>query len=130
VLCLPGVGAYADCRAGLNAIDGMADALRHAVEEKARPFLGICVGMQLMSSRGLEKTTSEGFDWIAGDVVEITPSNPALKIPQIGWNTLDLKIGASAVRRHSDRFLTACTPILSTPIIWRLRTTADIIRDL
>lgn len=88
---LPGVGAYADCRAGLNAIDGMADALRHAVEEKARPFLGICVGMQLMSSRGLEKTTSEGFNWIAGDVVEITPSNPALKIPQIGWNTLDLK---------------------------------------
>ncbi|EDQ35272.1 imidazole glycerol phosphate synthase, glutamine amidotransferase subunit [Hoeflea phototrophica DFL-43] len=88
---LPGVGAYADCRAGLNAIDGMADALRHAVEDKARPFLGICVGMQLMSTRGLEKTTSEGFNWISGDVVEIAPSNPALKIPQIGWNTLDLQ---------------------------------------
>jgi glutamine amidotransferase len=65
--------------------------LRHAVEDKARPFLGICVGMQLMSTRGLEKTVTDGFDWIAGDVVEITPSNPALKIPQIGWNTLDLK---------------------------------------
>jgi glutamine amidotransferase len=88
---LPGVGAYADCRAGLDAIDGMDAALRHAVEDKARPFLGICVGMQLMSSRGLEKTTTEGFGWIPGDVVEIKPSNPALKIPQIGWNTLDLK---------------------------------------
>jgi glutamine amidotransferase len=88
---LPGVGAYADCRAGLDAIDGMNAALRHAVEDKARPFLGICVGMQLMSSRGLEKTTTQGFGWIPGDVVEIKPSNPALKIPQIGWNTLDLK---------------------------------------
>ena len=88
---LPGVGAYADCRAGLDAIDGMDAALRHAVEDKARPFLGICVGMQLMSTRGLEKTVSQGFDWISGDVVEIKPSNPALKIPQIGWNTLDLK---------------------------------------
>ncbi|MEP3437592.1 MAG: imidazole glycerol phosphate synthase subunit HisH [Hoeflea sp.] len=88
---LPGVGAYADCRAGLDAIDGMTAALRHAVEDKARPFLGICVGMQLMSSRGLEKTVTSGFGWIPGDVVEIKPSNPALKIPQIGWNTLDLK---------------------------------------
>jgi glutamine amidotransferase len=86
---LPGVGAYADCRAGLDAIDGMDAALRHAVEDKARPFLGICVGMQLMSTRGLEKTVTDGFDWISGDVVEIKPSNPALKIPQIGWNTLD-----------------------------------------
>ncbi|WP_340159318.1 imidazole glycerol phosphate synthase subunit HisH [uncultured Hoeflea sp.] len=88
---LPGVGAYADCRAGLDAIDGMDAALRHAVEDKTRPFLGICVGMQLMSTRGLEKTTTRGFDWIPGDVVEIKPSNPALKIPQIGWNTLELK---------------------------------------
>ncbi|MBU4531763.1 MAG: imidazole glycerol phosphate synthase subunit HisH [Hoeflea sp.] len=87
---LPGVGAYADCRAGLDAIDGMSAALRHAVETRARPFLGICVGMQLMSTRGLEKTVTQGFDWISGDVVEIEPSNPALKIPQIGWNTLDL----------------------------------------
>ncbi|OCW57321.1 imidazole glycerol phosphate synthase subunit HisH [Hoeflea olei] len=90
-IVLPGVGAYADCRAGLDAIDGMHQALRHAVEDKARPFLGICVGMQLMSSRGLEKTVSRGFDWISGDVAEIQPSNPALKIPQIAWNTLDLK---------------------------------------
>jgi glutamine amidotransferase len=118
---LPGVGAYADCRAGLNAIDGMADALRHAVEEKARPFLGICVGMQLMSSRGLEKTTSEGFDWIAGDVVEITPSNPALKIPQIGWNTLDLKMEHPLFEGIPTGALTVCMPISFIPIIWRLR---------
>ena len=62
-----------------------------AVEHRGRPFLGICVGMQLMSTRGLEKTVTRGFDWISGDVVEIKPSDPALKIPQIGWNTLDLK---------------------------------------
>ena len=87
---LPGVGAYADCRAGLAAVSGMEDALREAVEARARPFLGICVGMQLMSSRGLEKTVTQGLGWIAGDVVEMTPSDPALKIPQIGWNTLEL----------------------------------------
>jgi glutamine amidotransferase len=88
---LPGVGAYADCRAGLDAIDGMNDALAPCGRGQGRPFLGICVGMQLMSTRGLEKTVTDGFDWIPGDVVEIKPSNPALKIPQIGWNTLDLK---------------------------------------
>lgn len=90
-IVLPGVGAYADCRAGLSAVDGMREALLEAVETKARPFLGICVGMQLMSSRGLEKTTTEGFGWIEGDVVEMTPSDSTLKIPQIGWNTLDVR---------------------------------------
>ncbi|MBO9122087.1 MULTISPECIES: imidazole glycerol phosphate synthase subunit HisH [unclassified Rhizobium] len=88
---LPGVGAYADCRRGLDAVPGMTEALIDVVEKKARPFLGICVGMQLMSSRGLEKTTTEGLGWIPGDVVEMTPDDPNLKIPQIGWNTLDLK---------------------------------------
>jgi glutamine amidotransferase len=90
-IVLPGVGAYADCRRGLDAVDGMAEALIEAVEQRARPFLGICVGMQLMSSRGLEKTTTQGFGWIAGDVVEMTPDDSELKIPQIGWNTLDLR---------------------------------------
>ena len=88
---LPGVGAYADCRRGLDAVPDMHEALVEAVETKGRPFLGVCVGMQLMSTRGLEKTTSRGFDWIKGDVVEMTPSDTSLKIPQIGWNTLDLK---------------------------------------
>ncbi|MBD8687841.1 MULTISPECIES: imidazole glycerol phosphate synthase subunit HisH [unclassified Rhizobium] len=89
-IVLPGVGAYADCRAGLDAVTGMHEALVEAVETKGRPFIGVCVGMQLMSSRGLEKTISQGLGWIEGDVVEMTPSDPALKIPQIGWNTLDL----------------------------------------
>ncbi|MBN9057080.1 MAG: imidazole glycerol phosphate synthase subunit HisH [Rhizobiales bacterium] len=90
-IVLPGVGAYADCRRGLDAVPGMVEALRETVEAKARPFLGICVGMQLMSSRGLEKTVTEGLGWIRGDVVKMTPSDPELKIPQIGWNTLDAK---------------------------------------
>jgi len=90
-IVLPGVGAYADCRRGLDAVPGMTEALLEGVEKKARPFLGICVGMQLMSSRGLEKTVTQGFGWIPGDVVEMTPADPELKIPQIGWNTLDLK---------------------------------------
>lgn len=90
-IVLPGVGAYADCRRGLDAVPGMVEALRESVEAKARPFLGICVGMQLMSSRGLEKTVTEGLGWIEGDVVPMTPDDPALKIPQIGWNTLDRK---------------------------------------
>lgn len=90
-IVLPGVGAYADCRRGLDAVPGMVEALRDVVENRARPFLGICVGMQLMSSRGLEKTVTEGLGWIKGDVVKMTPSDPELKIPQIGWNTLDRK---------------------------------------
>ena len=90
-IVLPGVGAYADCRRGLDAVSGMAEAVIDVVEHKARPFLGICVGMQLMSSRGLEKTVTQGFGWIKGDVKEMTPSDPSLKIPQIGWNTLDLR---------------------------------------
>jgi glutamine amidotransferase len=92
-IVLPGVGAYADCRAGLDAVPGMVEAIGEVVKQ-GRPFLGICVGMQLMSERGLEKTITRGFGWIAGDVKEITPSDPALKIPQIGWNTIELK------RRH------------------------------
>ncbi|QRM43600.1 imidazole glycerol phosphate synthase subunit HisH [Rhizobium sp. BG4] len=90
-IVLPGVGAYADCRRGLDAVPGMAEVLIEAAEKKAKPFLGICVGMQLMSSRGLEKTVTQGFGWIPGDVKEMTPDDPSLKIPQIGWNTLDLR---------------------------------------
>ncbi|MBB1249451.1 imidazole glycerol phosphate synthase subunit HisH [Rhizobium sp. G21] len=89
-IVLPGVGAYADCRRGLDAVPGMVDALRDSVENKGKPFLGVCVGMQLMSSRGLEKTVTEGLGWIKGNVTLMTPSDPALKIPQIGWNTLTL----------------------------------------
>ncbi|AZO35328.1 imidazole glycerol phosphate synthase subunit HisH [Mesorhizobium sp. M2A.F.Ca.ET.037.01.1.1] len=89
-IVLPGVGAYADCAAGLHAVPGMWEAVEEAAIAKGRPFLGICVGMQLMSQRGLEKTITKGLGWIAGDVKEIQPSDPTLKIPQIGWNTIDL----------------------------------------
>lgn len=90
-IVLPGVGAYADCARGLRAVDGMWEAVEEVAIHNARPFLGICVGMQLMSERGLEKTVTQGFGWIKGDVKEITPSDPSLKIPQIGWNTIHVK---------------------------------------
>ena len=89
-IVLPGVGAFADCRAGLQALSGLDAALREAVIERGRPFLGICVGMQLMATRGLEHGESAGLDWIGGDVVAIKPADPALKIPHMGWNTLHL----------------------------------------
>jgi glutamine amidotransferase len=87
---LPGVGAFADCRNGLASIAGLDQALIEAVIGKGRPFLGICVGMQLMATRGLEHGETRGLDWIAGDVTAIEPADPALKIPHMGWNTLAL----------------------------------------
>lgn len=90
-IVLPGVGAYADCRAGLDAVDGMVDALQERVVNQAVPFLGICVGMQLMAQRGLEKTVTNGLGWIDGDVVLMEPNDASIKIPQIGWNTLTEK---------------------------------------
>ena len=89
-IVLPGVGAFADCRRGLDALDGMIEAMTEAVRHRARPFFGICVGMQLMATRGKEYVTTDGFDWIAGDVEKISPRNAELKIPHMGWNTLDL----------------------------------------
>ena len=86
---LPGVGAFADCRHGLDAIEGMVEALEDAVRAKGRPFFGICVGMQLMAERGLEYQVTEGLGWIAGEVDRIAPSDPSLKIPHMGWNTLN-----------------------------------------
>ena len=85
---LPGVGAFADCRRGLDAVPGMVEALRDTVRNKGRPFLGICVGMQLLATRGLEHETCPGLDWIAGDVAAIAPDDATLKIPHMGWNTL------------------------------------------
>ncbi|HEY1747468.1 MAG TPA: imidazole glycerol phosphate synthase subunit HisH [Xanthobacteraceae bacterium] len=87
---LPGVGAFADCRRGLDAVDGMVAALDEAVRKRGRPFFGICVGMQLLAERGREYEITEGLGWIAGEVDRITPSDPKLKIPHMGWNTLDL----------------------------------------
>ena len=86
-IVLPGVGAFRDCRDGLQAVDGMWQVIDEQVTG-GKPFLGICVGMQLMATRGLEHGETPGFGWIAGDVELITPSDPALKIPHMGWNTL------------------------------------------
>ncbi|MDD9906144.1 MAG: imidazole glycerol phosphate synthase subunit HisH [Rhodospirillaceae bacterium] len=88
---LPGVGAFADCRRGLYALDGMVEALIDAVIAKARPFLGICVGMQLMATRGLEHGSHDGFNWIEGSVRAIDPTDKTLKIPHMGWNDLTLR---------------------------------------
>jgi imidazole glycerol-phosphate synthase subunit HisH len=89
-IVLPGVGAFADCRRGLDAVPGMVETLNDQVITAGKPFLGICVGCQLMAERGLEKVTSEGLGWIGGDVVEITPTDPDLKIPHMGWNSLNV----------------------------------------
>ena len=86
---LPGVGAFADCRRGLDAIDGMIEALEQNVRGNGRPFFGICVGMQLMAERGREYEVTEGLGWIRGEVDKIAPSDPSLKIPHMGWNTLN-----------------------------------------
>src|SRR5665647_602314 len=87
---LPGVGAFADCRQGLDGIPGMIDALEQTVRQRGRPFFGICVGMQLMAERGREYQVTPGLSWIPGEVDRITPSDPALKIPHMGWNTLNM----------------------------------------
>jgi glutamine amidotransferase len=89
-IVLPGVGAFADCKRGVDRVAGMRAALETAVREKGRPFLGICVGAQLMADRGLEFRTTPGFGWIRGDAKAIEPEDPALKIPHMGWNTLQL----------------------------------------
>lgn len=87
---LPGVGAFADCRRGLDAIAGMVDALENAVRKNGRPFFGICVGMQLMAERGREYQVTPGLGWIVGEVDRIVPKDPNLKIPHMGWNTLNM----------------------------------------
>jgi glutamine amidotransferase len=89
-IVLPGVGAFADCKRGVEAVPGMCEALETAVRGKGRPFLGICVGAQLLAERGLEFRITPGFGWIKGDVKVIEPADPALKVPHMGWNTLDV----------------------------------------
>jgi glutamine amidotransferase len=88
-IVLPGVGAFADCRRGLMAVPGLEAALHEAVMIRARPFLGICVGMQLLADAGREFETVEGLGWIGGDVAAIEPADTGLKIPHMGWNELE-----------------------------------------
>jgi glutamine amidotransferase len=86
-IVLPGVGAFADCRAGLDAVTGMVEVLEERVVRGGTPFLGICVGMQLMATEGREKAITAGLGWIPGAVVRIEPRG-GLKVPHMGWNTL------------------------------------------
>ncbi len=97
---LPGDGAFADCKTSIAALPGMMDALHEQVRVKARPFFGICIGMQLMASRGLEHGNHEGFGWIPGTVDRLTPADATLKIPHMGWNDLQF---------HGDH------PVIGTP---------------
>ena len=113
-IVLPGVGAFADCRRGLAGVPGLEAALREAVIVRARPFLGICVGMQLMANRGREFETVDGLGWIVGEVIAIEPRDTTLKIPHMGWNEIEpqaphpllagLKAGAHAYFVHSFQF--------------------------
>lgn len=92
-IVLPGVGAFADCMAGLTRLPGMVEALTRAVREQGRPFLGICVGMQLLAERGFEHGTHRGLGWVAGEVHRLEPPAP-LKVPHMGWNDLELRAPA------------------------------------
>ncbi len=113
-IVLPGVGAFGGCMAGVNAIPGMIEALRDAVLKRGVPFLGICVGMQLLADVGREFGDHKGLGWIGGEVVRIAPSDPALKIPHMGWNELNvehthplldgIESGAHAYFVHSYEF--------------------------
>ena len=87
-IVLPGDGAFPACRTALGSYGGLFEAIEEAVTTKARPFLGICVGMQMLASRGHEYQLTDGFGWIPGDVVKIAPADPALKVPHMGWNDL------------------------------------------
>jgi glutamine amidotransferase len=96
-IVLPGVGAFADCMQGLAALPGMPEALDDQVLKKGKPFLGICVGMQLMARRSHEHGVHEGLGWIAGEVVPLAPQDPGLRIPHMGWNELEIADGAHPV---------------------------------
>ena len=114
-LVLPGDGAFPACKAALVEKTGLYDALLEAVEIDAKPFLGICVGMQMMASFGHEYQTTKGLDWIAGDIEPIEPTEPSLKVPHMGWNDLvitgthpvlaGLKNGDHAYFVHSYHFV-------------------------
>ncbi len=116
-IVLPGVGAFADCRRGLAGVPCLEEALHEAVIIRARPFLGICVGMQLMAECGREFETTDGLGWIGGEVVAIEPRDPELKVPHMGWNEIEprsahpllagLGSGAHAYFVHSYHFCLA-----------------------
>ena len=95
-IVLPGDGAFPACRAALGSFGGLFEAIEHGVTRQAKPFMGICVGMQMMATWGREYADTRGFDWIGGEVVKIAPSDRAMKVPHMGWNDLMLDQGAAA----------------------------------
>ena len=101
-IVLPGVGAFGDCMEGLTALNGMRAALEQNVIEHGKPFLGICVGMQLMAERGVEHGIREGFGWIAGEIAPICPTDSSLKIPHMGWNELEVLVPDHPLFRGLD----------------------------
>jgi glutamine amidotransferase len=141
-IVLPGVGAFADCRRGLLALPGLIEGLREAVIDRGQPFLGICVGMQLMATRGLEHGETPGLDWIGGDVAEIVPTDPSLKIPHMGWNTLtltrphplfeEIRTGGDGLHAyfvHSFQFLPASSEYVLATTDYGASLTAAVARD-
>jgi glutamine amidotransferase len=139
-IVLPGVGAFADCKRGLEALPGMVEALRQAVFEGGKPLLGICVGMQLMADWGHEHGTHAGLGWIAGDVVGLAPSDPRLKVPHMGWNELQfpaiphallagLEPGSHAYFVHSYHFAAARPADVLATVAYGGPVTAAIGRD-
>ena len=136
---LPGVGAFADCRRGLAAVPGMEAALEEAVRQRGRPFLGICVGMQLMAERGREFETVAGLGWLPGEVVALAPADPTLKIPHMGWNELRLRrphpvlaglgVGAHAYFLHSYHFAAGDPDVVLAEVDYGGAVTAAVGRD-
>jgi glutamine amidotransferase len=102
---LPGVGSFKSCAEGLRAIDGLVDAMAERVLVGAAPFLGICVGMQLLASRGVEHGITAGLDWIGGEVRLMEPADPAIKIPHMGWNDVAVKPHAALIEAGEAYFL-------------------------
>lgn len=138
-IVLPGDGAFPACRRGLQAIDGLEEALIEAVTTRAVPFLGICVGMQMMATRGLEYEEVAGFDWVNGDVTLITPADPSMKVPHMGWNDLvidqphpvleGIKTGDHAYFVHSYHLALRGTDTLLAHVDYGADVTAIVGRD-
>lgn len=139
-IVLPGVGAFGDCLAGLTGLTGMREALAEAVLHKARPFLGICVGMQLLAERSVEHGVHEGLGWIAGEVTPLETVDRTLKIPHMGWNELavvadrhpvlaDVKSGAHAYFVHSFAFRCGAGDAIMASVEYGGRLTAMVGRE-
>lgn len=138
-IVLPGDGAFPACRAAFDAVPGMLEALTEAVMGRGVPFLGICVGMQMLADEGLEYRPTPGFGWIGGRVERITPADPALKVPHMGWNDLEvarshpilagIPVGGHAYFVHSWQFRVADPADLVASVDYGGPVTAIVARD-